>query len=158
MPATLEAKASLKSVVELYNKYRDGLTNDAEKIKVHERLSALEQTGGNRSPNNIFFLGQGHSKRSFSNLHSPVQLHLQNFINRASQGQYFVNDSWFVPDMPDLIKDPKLREFFIIHPVNIMNDLHKGRGDETSERVMLRDNFKVTRNCRAYVKGYGQVE
>jgi hypothetical protein len=142
-PDTPQARTEFTKLIGEYERYRDGRIDPSEKTLVQERLRRLERVGtSDRLPHNIYFQGSGSNKVSLT-LDSPAQLHLQNFINRAGQGQYFVNDSWFVPDIQDLIVDSDLRRFFVIHPVNIMNDLHKGHSNEVSERVMLRDNFKV---------------
>jgi hypothetical protein len=74
---------------------------------------------------------------------SVINVHLYNFMNRASQGQYLPNDNWIVPKVGEIAAEPGVREFLVINPVSLSSAFQKGLADEVGETKMMKDTFDV---------------
>ena len=80
----------------------------------------------------------------FNNMQNPIDAHVHNLINRSSLQMYLPNDAWFVPNMTLAARRYNvIAENVVAQPVTLINDYMRGTADETTEIMMMIDNYDI---------------
>jgi hypothetical protein len=72
----------------------------------------------------------------------PVDILRSSYTNFAQDSLYINNNNWTVPPMSKIL-DSDAAEYFIIDPLTIMQEFHKGIGSDVTESQLLSEIFGV---------------
>ena len=133
-------------------RYYDAIEHD---LNVRDKILTLDASSLD-VPYHIYFQPKGRRRTKIGGdsrtIKSITDLHLSNFVNKATAGLYQPNESWIVPRITELVDNTlgidegfaqTIMDHILLDPAMIMDAHKKSTGNVILERQLLKEEFGI---------------